>query len=243
MGSNMDHRGSACVRVGLGWVWLLCWLQLGMCGAPESQAGQTLALDELVARVQHRYDRTMRLHAHFHQETRLQGFDQVQTGAGQVWILKPGMMRWDYAQPERQTIIADGETLWIYLPEDRQAIRERVNQSLGTRTPALFLAGQARLTELFMVAGTPTQGPGEGGLLRLELTPKAGALPYTQVQLGIDPNSYLVTLVRLVDALGNITTMWFSDIDTEGAIDASLFQFQVPPGVEVIAPPAFPVPR
>jgi outer membrane lipoprotein-sorting protein len=63
------------------------------------------------------------------------------------------------------------------------------------------------------------------------------------VQLGIDPSSYLVKSVRLVDALGNITTMWFSDIDTEGPVDPSLFQFQVPPGVEVISPPVFPVPR
>jgi outer membrane lipoprotein carrier protein len=239
----MGFHGAACLRIALGWVWLLCWLQLGLYAAPESQAGQLSGLDELVARVQQRYDRTTRLHARFHQETRLQGFDQVQTGAGQVWILKPGMMRWDYAQPERQTIIADGETLWIYRPEDRQAIRDQVNQSLGTRTPALFLAGEARLTELFTVARTPTQDPGEGGLLGLELTPKARTLPYTQVQLGIDPNSYLITRLRLVDALGNTTTMRFSNIDTEAAVDASLFQFQVPPGVEVIAPPAFPAPR
>jgi outer membrane lipoprotein carrier protein len=239
----MSRQGAACLSVGLGWVWLLCWLQLGMCGALEGKSGLPVALDELVARVQQRYDRTMHLHANFHQETRLQGFDQVQTGAGQVWILKPGRMRWDYVQPERQSIIANGETLWIYLPAERQAIRDQVNQSLGTRTPALFLAGQARLTELFTVVEPPTQAPGEGGLLRLELTPKAGSLPYAQVQLGIDSNTYLVKLVRLLDPLGNVTTMRFTDIDTERPVDASLFQFQVPPGVEVIAPPAFPAPR
>jgi outer membrane lipoprotein carrier protein len=239
----MGCQASGCRRVGVVCVWVLCLLQLGVCGAPEGGAGQTFGLDELAARVQNRYDRTAHLRARFQQETRLHGFDRAQTGEGQVWILKPGMMRWDYTKPERQTIIANGETLWIYLPEERQAIRDQVNHSLGTHTPALFLAGQARLTELFTVAGTPIQGPSEGGVLQLELTPKAGALPYTQVQLGIDPSSYLVRLVRLVDALGNITTMWFSDIDTEGPVDASLFQFQVPPGVEVISPPVFPVPR
>jgi outer membrane lipoprotein carrier protein len=237
----MGHQKSAYRRVGL--VWVLCWLQLSLCGIPEGKAGQTLAPAELVGRVQTRYDRTAHLRARFRQETRLQGFDQVQTGEGQLWILKPGMMRWDYTQPERQTIIANGEALWIYLPADRQVIRDQVNHSLGTRTPALFLAGQARLTELFTATGVSTRGPGEGGLLQLELTPKAGALPYGQVQLGIDPSSYLVKSVRLVDALGNITTMWFSDIDTEGPVDPSLFQFQVPPGVEVISPPVFPVPR
>jgi outer membrane lipoprotein carrier protein len=237
------HRRCRRLRVGLVCVWLLCLLPLAVYSAPADRTGPASGLDDLIARVQERYDRTRHLRAHFRQETRLHGFDQVQTGEGQVWILKPGMMRWDYTKPERQTIIANGDTLWIYLPADRQAIRDQVNQSLGTRTPALFLAGQARLTELFTITASPAQGPSEAGLLQLELTPKAGSLPHTQVQLGIDPRSYLVQRVRLIDTLGNITTMWFADIDTQGAVEPSLFQFQVPPGVEVISPPVFPVPR
>jgi outer membrane lipoprotein carrier protein len=222
---------------------LLLVPQLGVGAAPGGATGRGLGLDDLVARVQAQYDRTTHLHAHFRQEIRMRGFDQAQTGAGQVWILKPGMMRWEYTTPERQTIIANGDMLWIYLPEERQVIRDRAHESMGSRTPALFLAGQARLTELFTVTGPSSQPPGEEGLLRLELTPKEGALPYAQVQLGIDPSSYQVVRVRLVDPLGNVTTMWFSDIDTGGAVDPALFQFQVPPGVDVISPPAFPAPR
>ncbi|HEX9872573.1 MAG TPA: outer membrane lipoprotein chaperone LolA [Candidatus Tectomicrobia bacterium] len=239
----MRSQRTAGLQVSVVLVWMLCLLQLGVCGTANETPGLTLGSDELVARVQSRYDRTTHLHAHFKQETRVQGFDQPQTGAGQVWILKPGMMRWDYTTPERQTIIANGDTLWIYMPEDRQAIRDQVDQSLGTRTPALFLAGEARLTELFTLVEASIQGSSEGGLLQLKLTPKVGALPYTQVQLGIDPVSYLVRQVRLIDPMGNMTTMWFADLDTEGAVAPSLFQFQVPPGVDVIAPPVFPVPR
>jgi outer membrane lipoprotein carrier protein len=212
---------------------------LALAGSPS----QALGLGELVARVQAQYDRTTHLQAHFRQETRLHGFDQVQTGEGQVWIQKPGKMRWDYTKPERQTIIADGDTLWIYVPEDRQVIRERVQATLGSRTPALFLAGEGRLTELFTVTGPPSQVPGEDGLLQLELIPKEGPSHYTSVQLGIDPTSYLVVRVTLRDALGNLTTMWFSDIDTTRAVDPALFQFQVPPGVEVMSPPILPMPR
>src|SRR5919109_1400110 len=239
----MGHRESSYRRVGLVGVWTLWLLQLGLCPMAMGAAGQALGPDAVVARVQSRYERTTRLQARFRQETRVPGFDQVQVGEGQVWILKPGMMRWDYTKPERQTIIANGDTLWIYLPEDRQAIRDHINHSLGTRTPALFLAGQARLTDLFRVAGPPTQRPGEGGLLELDLAPKDATIPYTEVHLGVDPNSYLVKLVRVVDAVGNMTAMWFSDIDTEAAVAPSLFQFHVPPGVEVMAPPGFPGPR
>ena len=55
----------------------------------------------------------------------------------------------------------------------------------------------------------------------------------------VEPDS----LVRVIDAVGNMTAMWFSDIDTEAAVAPSLFQFHVPPGVEVMAPPVFPGPR
>jgi len=239
----MGRQESGYQGVGPVGVCMLWLLQLGLCTAVVGEAGQALGPDAVVARVQSRYERTTRLQARFRQETRVPGFDQVQTGEGQVWILKPGMMRWDYTKPERQTIIANGDTLWVYLPDDRQVIRDHINHSLGTRTPALFLAGQVRLTDLFTVTGMSSQGPGEGDLLQLELTPNGETLPYNRVSLGIDPSSYLVTLVRVVDATGSMTAMWFSDIDTEAPVAPSLFQFHVPPGIEVMAPPVFPGPR
>src|ERR687887_2440933 len=104
---------------------LLLVRQLGMGAPPGGATGRALALDDLVARVQAQYERTTHLHAQFRQEIRVRGFDQAQTGAGQVWVLKPGMMRWEYTKPERQTIIANGDMLWIYLPEERQVIRAR----------------------------------------------------------------------------------------------------------------------
>ena len=232
----------------LGWslrvIIFACGLLHLSLGTPSAGAtSQALRPDDLLGRVQEHYDRTTRLHARFRQETRLQGFEQVQSGEGEVWILKPGMMRWNYTKPERQIIIANAETLWIYLPEERQVIRDRVRTSMGARTPALFLAGQAQLTELFAVPRATSQVPSEDGLLQLELTPKEGALPYTHVALGIHPTSYQVVRVQLIDPVGSVTTMWFSDIDTEAAVDPALFQFEVPSGVEVVSPPVFPVPR
>jgi outer membrane lipoprotein carrier protein len=218
-------------------------LSLSWAGRPAEAAGQALTVDALLARVQAQYDRITHLQARFRQETRLPGFDQVQIGEGRVWIQKPGRMRWDYSKPERQTIIADGDTLWIYLPEERQVIRDRVQTAMGTRTPALFLAGQGRLTEAFSAAGTGAPVAGEDGLFGLQLTPKEAAFPYTHVELGIDPQSYRVVRVTLVDPAGSATTMWFADIDTDSPIDPALFRFQVPPGVEVVPPPTFPAPR
>lgn len=206
-------------------------------------AGDSLPLDDLVARVQARYDRTSHLRARFHQEVELQGFDQVQSGEGQVWMLKPGMMRWEYVKPERQTIIANGETLWIYVPDDRQVMRERLSDTLQSRTPALFLAGTGKLTELFTVTQPFSESSSEDGMLTLQLHPKRGQGYLSQMSLGIDPTSYLTVKVTMSDPLGNVTTLVFSEIDTNVEIDPSLFQFRVPPGVEVVTPPSVPTPR
>ena len=126
---------------------------------------------------------------------------------------------------------------------DDQVIRDRISASLQARTPALFLAGTARLTDLFTVQEPSTQPSGADGRLRLELIPTEDTFHLSQVQLGIDPDSYLVVQVTWIDPLGTVTTMTFADIDTEGAVDPSLFQFEVPPGVEVVAPPLMPAPR
>ena len=32
-------------------------------------------------------------------------------------------MRWDYDPPDPQTIVGDGETLWIYQPDLKQVIK------------------------------------------------------------------------------------------------------------------------
>lgn len=206
-------------------------------------ASGSLPLGELVARVQARYDHTLQLRARFHQETRLHGFDQVQRGEGQVWMLKPGMMRWDYLKPERQTIIVNGETLWIYLPDDRQVIRERFSDSWPSRAPALFLAGNAQLTEMFAVTQPSPQSASEDGLLTLHLTPKGDQANLSPMRLGIDPTSYLTAKVTVSDPLGNVTILFFSEIETDVTVDPALFQFKVPPGVEVVTPPPVPVPR
>ena len=114
----------------------------------------------------------MRLQARFRQETRVPGLIKSRPGKTGVDSETGDDALGLHQAGAPKTIIANGDTLWIYLPEDRQVIRDHINHSLGTRTPALFLAGQGRLTDLFTVAGTSTQGPGEGGLASARINAK-----------------------------------------------------------------------
>src|SRR5947209_18376646 len=74
----------------------------------------------VVARVQKYYDATKDLRAKFEQQ--LESPSRAPSKAsGDVWLKKPGKMRWDYAKPEKKVIVSDGATLWFYDPEDEQA--------------------------------------------------------------------------------------------------------------------------
>src|SRR6185369_3899314 len=114
---------------------------------------------ELAANVQRRYDDTKVLSAGFTQELRVKAGGQVVRSKGKMYFEKPGHMRWEYESPEPQTIIADGESLWIYQPADHQVLKAPLQQAFQSSTPVSFLFGVARIGRDFD-AKLAEPGPG-----------------------------------------------------------------------------------
>src|SRR5271169_2193334 len=42
----------------------------------------------------------------------------VRVEAGDAYFLRPGKMRWDYKEPEKNTFLVDGKYVWFYSPAD-----------------------------------------------------------------------------------------------------------------------------
>src|SRR5262249_62019813 len=78
---------------------------------------------------------------------------------GKLSFEKPNRMRWDYRPPDEQTIVGDGETLWIYQPGEKQVIKAPLGEAFQARTPVSFLAGLAPLDRDF----SATLAPDEAG--------------------------------------------------------------------------------
>ncbi|TMA37671.1 MAG: outer membrane lipoprotein carrier protein LolA [Deltaproteobacteria bacterium] len=77
-------------------------------------------LAEALRMLQQRYESTRTLVAKFSQEVESPTLAGKLTSSGTLNFEKPNRMRWDYAPPERQTILSDGDTLWIYQPDEKQ---------------------------------------------------------------------------------------------------------------------------
>jgi len=194
--------------------------------------GSAFALDAsaIVDAIQKQYDATDTFQARFVQTSYLKILGQSQKAEGSVSIKKPGKMKWDYKAPDRQILVSNEQGLWLYLPDEKQVTKMKVQSIYSSNTPALFLAGRGKLTKSFTV-GKVTE---ESGLYVAELIPRNRAQNLSKMVLLADKKNYQIVGARVYDNLGNKTEMIFSDIRTNPNLEKELFRFEVPKGVELI---------
>lgn len=197
----------------------------------------------LVARVQTFYEATSDLHARFDQEVTsvMRG---TQRASGQVWLKKPGRMRWEYEQPtsQKKLMVADGETLWIYQAEEEQAFRHALADS-SLPASVSFLFGKGRLADEFDVtreaidqAAGAARRLGDGEAL-LKLVPKQATAQYRYLEFAVDEASGLVRQTWLYDQQGGTNHFTFRDVETNRGVADSRFHFAPPAGTRIIQAP------
>src|SRR5438876_286300 len=125
-------------------------LGLALAAAPAPAADD--ALKQALARLQSRYETTRTLTAEFRQSVESPTLASPLESRGTLAFEKPNRMRWDYAAPDPQLIVGDGETLWIYQPADRQVIKAPLAQAFQAQTPVSFLAGLGRVERDFQAS-------------------------------------------------------------------------------------------
>jgi outer membrane lipoprotein carrier protein len=202
--------------------------------APVTSAAPRLALKEVVERVQKRYDGAKDFRARFNQTLTNAAFGRKRSSAGEVLLKKPGRMRWNYAQPEPKMYLADGNTLWLFEPEDKQAFKQDLKSS---QLPAAlaFLSGQGKLSAEFDItladAKTPYGTPGD---YRLSLSPKTPQAQVKTILFVVDPKTFDVRESVITDQQANINDLLFSDIRTNTNLPDATFRWAPPAGVRLI---------
>ncbi len=151
---------------------------------------------------------------------------------GTLILQRPGKFRWDYAAPHRQLIIADGKKLWLYDADLEQVTVRAMDATLGA-TPAVLLSGDRPVQESFVITELGIRGGEEWrGLEWVGLTPKADDAGFSRVWLGFDEKE--LRAMELTDNFDQTTLIRFSNVRRETSVDATLFTFTPPPGVDVI---------
>lgn len=164
-------------------------LCLGLLMVTAAVPAYAVSLGDVVSTLetpfQTRTDQELRINdysADFFQESRITSLDRLQRANGRVQVafdyrreqtVPDVKFRWQYDQPTTQEIVSDGETLWVYLPENNQVIQSNIDMVNKARQndPMTFLTGLGNLSRDFQI-GWATPNTDIDGNYVLELRPR-----------------------------------------------------------------------
>jgi len=148
------------------------------------------------------------------------------TSSGSFEFVRPNRFRFAYAKPFEQTIVGDGEKVWIYDADLNQVSARKLGQALGA-TPAALLAG-GTLERDFDLAKLPPRD----GLEWAEAKPKAQDGAFQSVRVGFKGGE--LAALEILDSFGQRSLLRFNAFAANVPIAAETFRFTVPAGADVI---------
>jgi outer membrane lipoprotein carrier protein len=163
----------------------------------------------------------------FYQQVFDEAGNSIQRSQGRLKLSRPGRFRWEYITPSAQLILADGRNLWIYDAELEQATVKPIAEMLGA-TPITLLTELRPLEEEFFIEPVGERA----GLHWVQLIPRTQDTEFNRVELGLRENQ--VRQMELHDQFGQKTVIRFEGMKTNLPLSDLEFQFEVPPGVDVI---------
>ncbi len=152
------------------------------------------------------------------------------TSTGTFEFSRPGHFRFVYKKPFEQSIVADGQTLWLYDVDLNQVTARKQAQVLAT-TPAALIASAADVKAL-QADFVLTPDADRDGLEWVLATPKAKDSALQNIRVGF--RSGELASLEMVDSFGQRSSLRFTGFKANVTLDASVFQFKPPQGADVI---------
>jgi len=147
----------------------------------------------------------------------------------QMRLLKPDGFYWETISPFPELIVTNGKFLWNYQPDLEQVVIEDWDTS-RSELAAQLLNGETRnLAEEYMISKS-AEASGEHAEFRLE--PIASDSEYSEITISFIGNE--LDTIFINNKNGQKTAWQFSNVQRNKPIQAELFEFIPPEGVEVI---------
>ncbi|MBX3249161.1 MAG: outer membrane lipoprotein carrier protein LolA [Myxococcales bacterium] len=229
------------------WILASCALSALVSGVLAAQApAARVDARGLAAIVQSFYDQTTTMEARFEQTQYTKVYDRTERASGRVVFKKPGKMRWDYAAPNGQVFVSDGQRLLVYQPPDEgeqqgQLIERQLSED---QLPLAFsfLTGTGRLDRDFRLrlVDAARQDFAEGHVL--ELRPRRPTPHYDRVLFFVRlvgegaQRAGVIQRVLILDSAGNRNRFDFSELRFNRDVPESRFDYRPPANTRRVRP-------
>jgi len=156
------------------------------------------------------------------------------TSSGTFEFARPNRFRFVYRKPFDQTIVADGQTLWLFDADLNQVTARKQAQVLGS-TPAALIAAAPDLravkAEFVLEAGAD-----KDGLQWVVATPRVKDGQLQSVRVGLRQGASVPSLAALeiVDSFGQRSMLTFSAFEINPVLGPATFVFKPPAGADLI---------
>ena len=159
---------------------------------------------------------------------------RIKTSTGTFEFSRPGQFRFVYRKPFEQTIVADGQTLWLYDVDLNQVTARKQDQVLNS-TPAALIASASDLKALqadFTLTAEPAKDGVKDGIEWVSATPKSKDNQVQTVRIGF--RAGVLAVLEILDSFGQKSRMNFTAFTANAPLDATTFQFKPPAGADVV---------
>jgi len=177
--------------------------------------------------VEDRYNRTQTLQLSF-TESYQQGA-RTRVEKGDLFLRKPGRMRWQYSAPAGKLFVSDGKFIYSYTPQDNRAEKMKLKETDDMRAPLAFLLGRLDFNKDFREFRAHAENDG----VFITAIPKSDKLPYSEVSFLTTPD-YAIRRLEVKNQDNSVLRFAFENEKKDPALHDSLFRFAPPPGVEYV---------
>ena len=159
---------------------------------------------------------------------------KTKTSSGNFEFLRPNRFAFLYKKPFEQSLVADGQTLWMHDVELNQVTARKLAQVLNG-TPAAVIAAAADIKGL-QADFNLTALPDQGGLQWVKAVPKSkdGQLQSISVGFRASAAGSELAALEILDSFGQRSLMTFTRFEVNPAFSASHFQYKPPAGADLI---------
>ncbi len=163
------------------------------------------------------------LEGHFQQTLMADDGELLQESEGRFALNKKGQYRWETTLPFAQLLIGDKEYLQLYDPDLEQLNRRRLSEA-ERQTPLFILSSQ----ELSLAENYRVEKRDDG----FQLSPKTPSSSFVTMDLRFENG--LPSEIVVLDSLGQKTHIRLLETKANSDLEASQFEFDVPPGTDII---------
>jgi len=201
--------------------------------APPAPA-PVLSAEQIADRVQAFYDKTKTFKANFKQVYTAHLYNKTKEGVGVVILEKPGKMSWRYTNNGNR-IVSDGKIIKVYEKENQQMYEQPLDKSPYPAALA-FLVGTGSLKQSFKLTKVDPNSVNFPGGLVLSGEPREATPAYQKMLLFIDPATFQVRRVLLLDSQSNRNRFDFTGTEVNLKAPPGEFSFTPPKGTQVVRP-------